>query len=53
MNYVRTWRFRTAAGRQDEFEKAYGPDGDWAQLFHRGDGYLGTELVRLAPGGDA
>jgi len=52
MNLVRTWRFRPAAGRQREFELAYGPDGDWARLFRLGDGYLGTELVKLAPAGD-
>jgi heme-degrading monooxygenase HmoA len=29
-----------------EFEKAYGPDGEWAQFFHSGAGYVGTELLR-------
>jgi heme-degrading monooxygenase HmoA len=29
-----------------EFERAYGPDGDWAQFFRRGRGYVGTELLR-------
>jgi heme-degrading monooxygenase HmoA len=53
MNFVRTWRFRPAAGQQREFERAYGPDGDWAQLFRLGDGYLGTELVKATPDGDA
>jgi heme-degrading monooxygenase HmoA len=33
-------------GRQSEFERAYGPSGEWARLFRRGDGYLGTELLR-------
>ena len=29
-----------------EFERVYGPDGDWAQFFRRGRGYVGTELLR-------
>ena len=35
-----------------EFERVYGPDGEWADFFRRGDGYLGTELLRdvEAPG---
>jgi heme-degrading monooxygenase HmoA len=29
-----------------EFEAAYGPDGEWAQFFRSGAGYIGTELLR-------
>jgi heme-degrading monooxygenase HmoA len=29
----------------DAFAEAYGPDGDWAQFFRRGAGYIGTELL--------
>jgi heme-degrading monooxygenase HmoA len=29
-----------------EFERAYGPEGDWAQFFRSGTGYIGTELLR-------
>jgi heme-degrading monooxygenase HmoA len=28
------------------FEEAYGPEGDWAQFFRNGRGYIGTELLR-------
>lgn len=28
------------------FESAYGPNGDWAQFFRSGRGYIGTELLR-------
>jgi heme-degrading monooxygenase HmoA len=28
------------------FEQAYGPDGEWAEFFRRGRGYVGTELLR-------
>ena len=44
--YVVLWRFRPLVGRESEFERAYGPSGKWAPLFRRGDGYLGTELLR-------
>jgi heme-degrading monooxygenase HmoA len=27
------------------FERAYGPDGEWARFFRGGEGYLGTELL--------
>jgi heme-degrading monooxygenase HmoA len=29
-----------------EFERAYGPDGEWAEFFRDGAGYIGTELLR-------
>jgi heme-degrading monooxygenase HmoA len=44
--YVLLWRFRPRMGQESEFERAYGPSGEWAHLFHRGDGYLGTELLQ-------
>ena len=28
------------------FERAYGSDGEWAHFFRRGQGYIGTELLR-------
>ena len=30
----------------DEFERVYGSDGEWAQFFKQGPGYIGTELLR-------
>jgi heme-degrading monooxygenase HmoA len=35
-----------------EFERGYGQDGEWAQFFKSGRGYIGTELLRdvEAPG---
>jgi hypothetical protein len=44
--YVILWRFRPLEARESEFERAYGCSGEWALLFGRGDGYLGTELLR-------
>jgi heme-degrading monooxygenase HmoA len=40
------WEFEVRAGSEAAFEAAYGPDGDWARLFGRAPGYLGTELLR-------
>ena len=39
------WEFRVKAGREAEFERRYGPEGDWAQLFRRSPAYHGTELL--------
>ena len=44
--YVVLWRFRPLVGRESEFELAYGSFGEWTRLFRRGEGYLGTELLR-------
>jgi heme-degrading monooxygenase HmoA len=37
--------FRYDARDPEEFEQAYGPDGDWAKFFRQGVGYIGTELL--------
>ena len=42
--FVAIWRFTTA--RPDEFERHYGPDGTWAQLFRRDASYVRTDLLR-------
>jgi heme-degrading monooxygenase HmoA len=44
--FVRVWRFRAAAGREDAFERFNGSAGDWAQLFRKAAGYFGTDLHR-------
>jgi heme-degrading monooxygenase HmoA len=38
--------FRYEVRDPESFERAYGPEGDWAQFFRRGRGYIGTELLR-------
>ena len=38
--------FRYEARDAETFEAAYGPEGDWAQFFREGQGYIGTELLR-------
>jgi heme-degrading monooxygenase HmoA len=52
MVFVRIWRYDVADDQQAEFERVYGPDGDWARLFAASDGFMGTELyVRLGETG--
>jgi heme-degrading monooxygenase HmoA len=46
MAHLRIWKFRPPAGREQEFAGAYGSGGDWAQLFGRASGYLGTRLLK-------
>ena len=42
--FVRVWRYEVARGCEPEFERTYAPDGAWARLFARSDGFVGTEL---------
>ena len=38
--------FRYEVRDPEEFERVYGPVGEWAEFFRRADGYIGTELLR-------
>ena len=44
------WRFEVHDAHRAEFERVYGPTGDWARLFARSGGFRGTELLRAADG---
>jgi quinol monooxygenase YgiN len=44
--YTIVWQFDVAPEQMAEFERVYGADGDWAMLFRRGEGYLGSDLFR-------
>ena len=44
--YAYVWEFRVRPDKVAEFERAYGPDGDWARLFRRAAGYLDTMLLK-------
>jgi heme-degrading monooxygenase HmoA len=46
MPYLIIWEFVPHAASRAEFERLYGPHGDWARLFERGAGFLGTQLLR-------
>lgn len=43
--HVYIWEFEVAAESVAEFLRYYGPDGEWARLFRRARGYLGTWLL--------
>ena len=44
--YAILWEFQPRTGTEQEFERAYGPNGVWPEFFKKGDGYLGTELLK-------
>jgi len=44
--FTALWEFFVPQDCQSDFEKAYGPEGAWVQLFRRSVGHLGSELIR-------
>ncbi len=46
--FVYIWEYAVAEGNRAAFERVYGPEGEWVQLFRRGQGHRRTELVRDA-----
>ena len=38
------WQFEVKKGREEEFEKLYGADGDWTALNRRTRSYLGARF---------
>ena len=44
--HVRVWEFEVREGAEPGFEVLYRPEGEWARLMARAEGYLGTELLR-------
>ena len=44
--WIAVWEFQVRPESIAEFERAYGPDGLWAELFRRSSAFLGTELLR-------
>jgi heme-degrading monooxygenase HmoA len=46
MSHAARFAYEVAPEQRAEFEAVYGPDGEWAQLFRTGAGYLGTTLER-------
>lgn len=41
---IRVWEYDVPEGSEADFERVYGPEGRWAQLFSSSDGFEGTEL---------
>jgi hypothetical protein len=46
--FLALWEYEVKPGREERFEKVYGPEGDWARLFRRDSHYHQTRLVRDA-----
>ncbi len=44
--YIYIWEFTIHSGKQHEFEKLYGVDGDWVKLFKKHPGYISTQLLK-------
>lgn len=49
--YLILWQYTVDLSLADLFERTYGPQGEWAALFQRAEGYLGTSVFRNV-GGD-
>jgi heme-degrading monooxygenase HmoA len=45
--YVIVWKFEVPPESDEEFRAIYGRDGEWARLFARHDGFVGTELIAI------
>src|SRR4051812_44517220 len=41
---IRVWEYDVPQSAVADFERVYGADGAWAQLFSSSDGFEGTEL---------
>jgi heme-degrading monooxygenase HmoA len=44
--FVIAWQFDVQPGKVEEFERQYGSQGVWRDLFARSGGYIGTRLLR-------
>jgi hypothetical protein len=48
--YIRIWEFTVKPEKLSKFELAYGPTGDWVQLFRKHEAFIKTELHRNLAG---
>jgi heme-degrading monooxygenase HmoA len=48
VSFVAVFLYEVEPASAEAFEAVYGPNGEWARFFERGDGYEGTELWRRA-----
>ncbi len=44
--HVIVWKFQVKPGREAEFERVYGPEGEWAKFFGADSKFRGTVLLR-------
>jgi quinol monooxygenase YgiN len=40
------WQFQVRAGKQQDFERFYGADGEWSALARRSRSFLGSSFLR-------
>ncbi len=40
------WEFHVNSGNENEFERHYGPEGTWVQLFRKAPDFIRTDLLR-------
>lgn len=45
-SFALLWSFTARMGRETECFAAYGPDGAWAELFRRADGFIDVQVLR-------
>ena len=45
-HFAVVWEFRIPLRKRRAFEKAYGPTGEWVELFTPAKGFVRTELLR-------
>ena len=50
MTYRIPFAYSVPPESRAEFESVYGPDGEWAQFFRTGEGYVETTLERAGEG---
>ena len=43
--FIVIWEYRVRAEKRAAFEEIYAAKGAWAELFKKGTGYIGTELL--------
>lgn len=44
--YLYIWRFKVVLDKETEFQRIYGPEGEWVRLFKQGAGYRQTLLLK-------
>lgn len=44
--FVYIWEYQVKEEFRSEFEKIYGPDGDWVRLFKKANGYVSTDFYQ-------
>jgi heme-degrading monooxygenase HmoA len=45
-SYLYIWKFQVTPNKEGEFQRIYGPEGEWVHLFRQGAGYKQTLLLK-------